>query len=79
MLSMTGYVRFGSKWVGRMMIPQMSVTPSRPLATKTSGYCHPVARSAEASARSSSMTSDLSAVLRSSAMGGRSTLDHWST
>ena len=37
MSSITGYFFDGSKFVGRMMMPQMSVLPSRPLATKTSG------------------------------------------
>ena len=56
MFSMTGYFFLGSKFDGRMMTPQMSVLPSRPLATKTSGAFHPAARSAEMSAFSSVAT-----------------------
>ena len=36
---MTGYFRDGSRFLGRAMTPQMSVLPSRPLATNTSGGC----------------------------------------
>ena len=39
------------------MMPQMSVLPSRPLATKTSGGCQPLALSAVMSASSSLQTS----------------------
>src|SRR5262252_5213759 len=41
MFSITGYLRLGSKLVGRMMTPQMSVVPSRPFAVKTSGWKMP--------------------------------------
>ena len=37
MYSITGYFFAGSKVLGRWMTPQMSVTPSRPLATNRSG------------------------------------------
>ena len=40
---MTGYFLLGSKSLGRQMMPQMSVLPSRPLATNTSGGCQPLA------------------------------------
>ena len=56
MFSITGYFFVESKFVGRMMTPQMSVFPSRPFAVNTSGGRQPVASSALASARSSSAT-----------------------
>ena len=43
MFSITGYFCAGSKRVGRMMTPQMSVVPSRPFAMKASGARQPVA------------------------------------
>jgi hypothetical protein len=79
MLSTTGYFFEESKLIGRWMIPQMSVFPSRPIAINTSGGRQPAARSAETSVRSNSMTSFRSAVRRSSETGGRSTRDHVST
>ena len=56
MFSMTGYFFEGSKFIGRVMVPQMSVLPSRPLATKTSGNLNPAASRAEVSPLSRSMT-----------------------
>ena len=70
---MTGYFLVGSKSFGRQMMPQMSVLPSRPLATKTSGAFHPPAFRAEMSASSSLQTSPPSEARRSSFTGGRST------
>ncbi len=72
MFSTTGYFSFGSKFVGRKMTPQMSVVPSRPLATKASGAFHPAFVRSVMSAFSSSITSDASAERRSSVTGGRS-------
>jgi hypothetical protein len=43
MFSMTGYFFAGSKLVGRMMMPQISVLPSRAFDVKTSGAFQPVA------------------------------------
>ena len=40
---MTGYRLDGSRFLGRAMTPQMSVLPSRPLATNTSGGSQPLA------------------------------------
>jgi hypothetical protein len=70
MLSMTGYFRDGSKFDGRMMIPQMSVTPSRPFAVNTSGAFQPDWVSPLMSARSISATRLPSASSRSSLTGG---------
>jgi aryl-alcohol dehydrogenase-like predicted oxidoreductase len=39
----------GSKFIGRVIVPQISVFPSRALATNTSGYLKPAASDAEAS------------------------------
>ena len=58
MFSMTGYFFAGSKLVGLTMTPQMSVRPSRPFATKTSGGFQPAFVSAVMSAFSSVATSD---------------------
>ncbi len=55
------------------MIPQMSVLPSRPLATKTSGGCQPVAKRAVASAVSSLHTRPPSETRLRSCTGGMST------
>ena len=41
MFSMTAYFLAGSKFVGRTMTPWISVLPSRPFATNTSGAFHP--------------------------------------
>src|SRR2546422_1053582 len=41
MSSMTGYFLLGSKLRGRQIMPQMSVLPSRPFATNTSGGSQP--------------------------------------
>ena len=56
MSSMTGYFFAGSNSRGRQMIPQMSVFPSRPFATKTSGASHPPDFNTEMSADSSPQT-----------------------
>ena len=56
MFSMTGYFFDGSKFVGRMMMPQMSVTPSRAFDVNTSGMRQPVASRSVTSAFSRSMT-----------------------
>jgi len=79
MFSITGYFLEGSKVVGRKMTPQMSVAPSRPLATNTSGGRHPSATSAPMSPRSTSVTSEPSLARRSSETGARSTRDQVST
>ena len=55
---------------GRQMMPQMSVLPSRPLATKTSGGSQPLAFSSVMSASSSLQTSLPSSARRSSWTGG---------
>jgi hypothetical protein len=57
MFSITGYFFAGSNVVGRMMTPQMSVWPSRPFDTNTSGAFQPIAVSR--------LTSLFSTVLRS--------------
>ena len=62
-----------------MITPQMSVVPSRPLATKTSGGRQPAASSAESSPFSTSITTPRSLVRRSCETGGRSTRDQVST
>ncbi len=62
-----------------MIIPQISVFPSLPLATKTSGRRRPVASNPDISAFSSSITSDPSTVRRSTETGGVSIADHVST
>ena len=73
MFSITGYFFFGSKFDGLTMTPQMSVLPSRALATNTSGALKPAASSAEMSGFSSVLRSDRSLVRRSSDTFGRST------
>ena len=75
MFSITGYFFVESKFIGRMMTPQMSVFPSLPYAMNTSGGCQPAASSALASACSSSATTFVSLVRRSCMTGGRSTRD----
>ena len=72
MFSITGYFFDGSNRAGLMMTPQMSVLPSRPLATKTSGAFQPALRSSLISPRSSVEASALSSVRRSSTTGARS-------
>ena len=57
------------------MTPQMSVTPSRPLATKGSGGTQPVARRAASSARPRVHSRDPSNERRNSWTGARSTRD----
>ena len=52
MFSITGYFLAGSKSRGRTITPQMSVLPSRPLATNSSGGLKPAAVSSEMSPRS---------------------------
>ena len=79
MFSITGYFFLGSKFDGRTITPQMSVVPSRPFATNTSGARQPAFTSPLASARSSSITTFVSLVRRSVETGGRSTRDHVST
>ena len=79
MFSITGYFRLGSKFVGRMMTPQMSVVPSRPLVMNTSGTCHPAARRSVMSPFSSSSTTCWSLVRLSTVCAGRSTRDQLST
>ena len=79
MFSMTGYFFDGSKLVGRKMTPQMSVVPSRPFATKTSGGFQPALTSSEMSAFSSVITRPASAARRSSLTGAVSTREYVST
>jgi hypothetical protein len=76
MFSITGYFFDGSKLVGRMMMPQMSVWPSRPFATKTSGAFQPVFARALMSPRSTVASSELSEVCRSSTIGARSSREY---
>jgi hypothetical protein len=61
------------------MTPQISVFPSRALAVKTSGGFQPALRSPLMSAFSTVMTTDRSAVLRTTVVGARSTRDQVST
>ena len=73
MFSITGYFFDGSKFVGRKITPQMSVVPSRPLATKASGGFQPALTSSEMSAFSRGITRLASAARRSSLTGAAST------
>ena len=76
MFSMTGYFFVGSKFVGRMMTPQMSVVPSRPFATNTSGGFQPGLRQlGDVAALELASRATPSVARRSSDTGGRSTRD----
>ena len=78
MYSMTGYFLLGSKSTGRTMTPQMSVSPSRPLAQNTSGIRQPNASIWLISAFSSDRSLLPSVVFFNTRVGGQSTRDQQS-
>ena len=67
--SITGYFLEGSKSLGLATIPQIPVFPSLPLAVKTSGGSHPLAKSSEMSDFSKLQTSAPSETLLNSFTG----------
>ena len=65
--------------MGLKITPQISVCPSRPIATKTSGGLQPDLTSSAVSLRSITVTSDPSSARRSSETGASSTGEYVST
>ena len=76
MYSMTGYDFKGSKYEGRIMMPHIGVTPSRPGAENTSGACQPSALSRVMSALSNVRRTCPSLVRLNTVIGGISTVEY---